>query len=324
MKKALLGLTLALTTFSMQAQLYIGSDANSLVLKSGETLNYDGLSLTPSADLTLTKTDANSISPAPGWTYISRYYNFSNTTPAFNGTIRFSYEGAGLNGLSAGSLKLFNRVNNNTWTGGFGTDAGTGGGSYVDATGLSSTGLNTITLAANGTPLPLNWLSFTATKKGNTSVLNWSTANEMNTQDFVVQHSTGGTGWKNLGNIKAAGNTINRSDYTFTHFTPIPGPNYYRLMQRDLDGRFTYSSVVSVLLDKEEIKLRVFPNPVQHGCLNVLMREPALVSIVDATGRPVLSKWMNTGIQPIDVSSLANGTYFLKTNTESTTITIKR
>lgn len=328
MKKAFLGLTLALITFCMQAQLYIGSDVNSLVIKNGETLNYDGLSLTPSADLTLTnttltKTDAKSISPAPSWNYISRYYTFSNTTSVFNGTIRLSYSGAGLNGLTAGNLRLFTK-NSTTWTGGFGNDVGTGGGSHVEVNGISSTGLNTLTLASSGTSLPLNWLRFTAVKKGNTAALNWSTANEINTRDFVVQYSSGGIGWENLGIVKATGNTINRSEYAFTHVTPTPGFNYYRLMQRDLDGRFSYSSVVSVQLNKEDIKLKVFPNPVRDGYLNVLMKEATQISIVDATGRSLLSKWINAGIQPIDVSSFANGIYFIKTNTESITITIKR
>lgn len=328
MKSLALALTLAISAITAHSQLYVGSDANSLVIKSGETLTYDGLSLSPSSDLALnntilTKTDANTISPAPSWTYITRYYTFSNTTSAFSGTIRLSYSGAALNGLTAGNLRLFIK-NSTAWTGGFGNDVGTGGGSYVQATSLSSTGLSTLTLAASGTSLPLNWLSFTATKKGNTSLLNWRTTNEINTQDFVVQHSSMGGGWKNLGTVKAAGNTASRSDYTFTHFTPTSGFNYYRLMQRDLDGRFSYSAVVSVQINKDDIKLMVFPNPVQNGNLNVLLKEAALVIIVDATGRPVLSKWMNAGIQPIDVSCLANGTYFLKTNTESTTIIIKR
>jgi len=115
-------LTLTASTLTVQAQLYIGSDANSLVIKAGETLNYDGQSLTPSADFTLlnttlTKTDANTISPAPTGTYITRYFSFSNTTPAFSGTIRFSHSGASLNGLTAGSLQLNIRTAS-AWTAG--------------------------------------------------------------------------------------------------------------------------------------------------------------------------------------------------------------
>ena len=56
MKKVLITLTLGLAVAVTHAQLYIGSDANSLVIKSGESFSYDGLTLTPSADFSLINT----------------------------------------------------------------------------------------------------------------------------------------------------------------------------------------------------------------------------------------------------------------------------
>lgn len=328
MKKVLITLTLGLAFIVTHGQLYIGSDANSLVIKSGESFSYDGLTLTPSADLSLTnttftKTDANTISPAPTGTYITRYFSFANTTSAFSGTIRFSYSGASLNGLTAGTLRLNIRTNT-AWTGGFGTDVGTGGGSYVEATSLSSTGLNTLTLAADGAALPVTWLKFTAEKKKNTSVLNWATATEQNTQDFLVQHSVMGIDWKTVGTVKAAGNTTTRKDYAFTHYTPATGYNYYRLIQRDQDEQFSYSKVATVLIDKDDIKLKVFPNPVQDGRLNVLLKEDGPVRIFDAAGRQVFSQIFAAGLQPVNISNLSNGVYIIKVNSESVRIILNR
>jgi len=321
-------LTLTASTLTVQAQLYIGSDANSLVIKAGETLNYDGQSLTPSADFTLlnttlTKTDANTISPAPTGTYITRYFSFSNTTPAFSGTIRFSYSGASLNGLTAGSLQLNIRTAS-AWTAVSGTDVGAGGGSYVEATSVSSTGLNTLTLASNTGALPVTWLRFVGEKNKGAVLLSWSTASEQNTKDFLIQHSTNGSGWITVGSTKAAGNTTTRTDYSFIHHTPLPGYNYYRLIQRDRDSQFSYSKVVTVLMQKNDIELKVFPNPVLDGKLNVLLKDVSHIRIFNAAGRQVFSQFFVPGLQTLDVSHLANGVYILKANAESIRIIISR
>ena len=327
MKKVLITLTLGLAVAVTHAQLYIGSDANSLVIKSGESFSYDGLTLTPSADLsltntTLTKTEANTISPAPTGTYIKRYFSFSNTTPAYSGTIRFSYSGADLNGLTESGLSLNIRTSA-AWTAVGGTVVSAS--SYVEATSLNVTnGLNTLTLASTSGALPVTWLKFTAEKKQSTSLLQWATATEQNTQDFLVQHSVMGSDWKTLGSVRAAGNATTRKDYAFTHYTPAPGYNYYRLIQRDQDGQFSYSKVATVLMDKDDIKLKVFPNPVQDGKLNVVLKGATQVRLFDAMGRQVLSQWLTAGPQTIDVSRLTNGVYYVRVNNESSIITINR
>jgi hypothetical protein len=326
MKKVLITFTHVLVAAITHAQLYIGSDANSLFIKGSESLHYDGLTLTPSADFTftnttLTKTDANTISPSPTGTYIKRYFSFSNTTPAFSGTIRFSYSGADLNGLTESGLSLNIRTSA-AWTAVGGTVVSAS--SYVEATTLNVTnGLNTLTLSSSSGALPVSWLRFTAEKKQSTSLLYWATASEQNTQDFLVQHSVMGSDWRTLGTVKAAGNTTTRKDYAFTHYTPVSGYNYYRLVQRDLDGQFSYSKIATVLMDKEDIKLKVFPNPVQDGKLNVVLKEAARVRIFDAAGRQVLTQPLNAGLQTLNVSGLQGGAYNLSTESETVAIIIK-
>lgn len=310
----------------MYAQLSVGSDANSLYLKSGEIFHFDGLTLTPSADYTLTntvltKTDANTINPVPIRTYITRYYSFSNTAPSFAGTIRLSYAGASLNGLTAGSLQLNIRPATSAWTPYTGTDVSAS--SYVEASTASSTTLNTLTLASVTGPLPVAWLRFTAEKKQTTAVLTWSTATEQNTQDFLVQHSISGTTWKTLGTVMASGNSNSVKDYTFTHYTPSPGYNYYRLIQRDLDGRSSYSHISSVVMDKGDVKLKVFPNPVMDGKLNVLLAEASVVRLFDAAGKQVLTLRFAQGLQVLNLAGLQAGTYHLMANGESVAFIIK-
>lgn len=295
------------------AQLSIGSDANSLVIKSGETFNYEGLSLIPSSDFslsntTLTRTDAKTISPSPGIDYIARYFSFSSTTPAFSGTIRFSYAGATLTPLSAGTLELNIRTNGTTWTNISGTDVNAS--SYVQATVSSSRTLNTLTLGSNTAPLPVSWLEFTAVKKDNYTVLNWVTASEYNTQDYVVQHNEAGN-WETLGTVKAAGNSATPLRYSYPHHTPSNGYNHYRLIQRDRNGKESYSGIATVFMGESSIKVNVYPNPVQNHVLALSINEPATMELYDATGRRVLTQRLKEGKHSLDVSGLQAGLYQL-------------
>lgn len=311
------GLSAALIYLPCTAQLYIGSDANSLVIKSGESFSYDGLTLTPSADFaltntTLTRTDAKTISPVPSADYIARYFSFSNTTPAFSGTIRFSYSGATLTPLSAGSLELNIRANATQWVNISGTD--NNGSSYVEATGVNSRTLNTLTLGSNVAPLPVSWLKFTAVRKDKTAVLNWITASEYNTQDFVVQHNVAGN-WKDLGTVKAAGNAAAPTNYNFTHNTPSKGYNHYRLVQRDANGKQTFSEMATVWMGEGSTGICVFPNPVQNHLLKITTTEPTQISLYDATGRMVMSQNLKEGTHKMDASRLPGGLYRLQAGT---------
>ena len=308
------GLSAALVSLPSNAQLYIGADANSLVIKSGESFSYEGLTLTPSADFaltntTLSRTDAKTITPTPpAGDYIARYFSFSNTTPAFSGTIRFSYAGATLTPLSAGTLELNIRTNGTTWTNISGTDVNAS--SYVQATVSSSRTLNTLTLGSNTAPLPVSWLEFTAVKKDNYTVLNWVTASEYNTQDYVVQHNVAGN-WETLGTVKAAGNSSTPSRYSYPHYTPSNGYNHYRLIQRDRNGKESYSGIATVFMGESSIKVNVYPNPVQNHVLALSINEPATMELYDATGRRVLTQRLKEGKHSLDVSGLQAGLYQL-------------
>lgn len=313
LKPGVAGLISLLSLFPCAAQLYIGSDANSLFIKAGESFSYEGLTLTPSTDFalsntTLSRTDAKTISPAPSENYIARYFSFSNTTPAFTGTIRFSYSGALLTPLSAGTLELNIRSNGSIWANISGTDMN--GSNYVEAIISGSRTLNTLTLASNIAPLPVVWLQFTATKKDNAALLNWTTASEINTQDFLVQHSTGNA-WKNLGAVDAVGNSSVPVRYSYVHSRPVLGWNYYRLVQRDRDGTNSNSGIVSVLMDRNGLQTVVCPNPIQNGQLNLILSEPALLKLYDATGRIVLSQYLIEGSHVLNVEGLQGGLYQL-------------
>lgn len=314
-------------TTSLKAQLV--TDAAGLTVKAGETLTVDGLSLTPSSTYTLTtnmlvKTEAYTILPTPANFYIKRYFKFNNTTSPFSGTIRFSYAGADLNGSNSiaipeAELRL-NISNGTTWTAT--TDAPVSASSTVTST-VAAISLNTLTLARLSAPLPITWISFTAEKKNNASILAWTTAAEGNSKDFMVQHSVNGTDWSTIGSVKAAGNSSTVSTYNFTDRYPLPGINYYRLIQRDIDERYSYSKVASLNFDGSQLSLQAFPNPVVDGRLSVVLPESAAVQIFGSDGKLVYQRQLLAGLQQLNLGNLAAGVYRLKAGKASIRIFVK-
>lgn len=310
MKKLLQIVLLLGITFSLHAQFYLGSDG--ITLAANEVLYVEGLSLTSSASFsisstTITRTDDNSISPAPsGGSYIKRYFSFSNALPAFTGTVRFYYGGANLNGLAESDLRLNIRTNGSGWIAQ--SELPNTTEDYIESS-LTAVSLNTLTLAGLAGALPVTWLDFSGYKNKFTHVLNWSTASESNTVDFVVQHSQTGSNWKNLGLLNAAGNSNVRKDYSFTNFTPNNGNNYYRLLQRDLDKKISYSKVINLQMDKLEKTMKIFPNPVAQKQLTIVVQNQGTLFIYDSGGKKVATHWLQSGSNILNVSGLPTGTY---------------
>ncbi|HEU4633587.1 MAG TPA: T9SS type A sorting domain-containing protein [Flavisolibacter sp.] len=160
--------------------------------------------------------------------------------------------------------------------------------------------------------LPVTWLSFTAKKQDKAVQLNWSTATEQNTKDFVVQHSTNGSNWNTLGSVMAAGNSGSVQVYSFVHQFPARGVNYYRILQRDIDARKSYSKVVSVDVDGTSQSLHVFPNPVTEGTITIKLQNATSVQIYNSLGTIVLQKTINSGAQQLAVGNLPKGVYTIK------------
>src|SRR5690606_20056440 len=111
------------------------------------------------------------------------------------------------------------------------------------------TGFSDFALGSSEYPLRVVWKQFTAKAVNNTVELNWITASESNTEKYVVEYSNNGMNWVVLGSVTAAGTTSSQSEYSFVHTQPSAGSNYYRIMQRDHDGAYTYSAVRKVSLD---------------------------------------------------------------------------
>jgi hypothetical protein len=195
---------------------------------------------------------------------------------------------------------------------------------------LDAWSVTTAVSMAIGTPLPITLLSFSGRLQPDNSVLlSWETVNETNNSYFGVERSGNGTDFTEIGRVPGSGTTVQAHDYSFSDGHPVEGINFYRLRQVDLDGRSSYSGVITVMVNSDKL-FAIAPNPVQ-GMLTIhLGGTPSaggMFRIMDLQGkvlRVISANQDNT--QQVVVSDLAAGTYilqYLSTTQMNTTTFVK-
>ncbi len=168
--------------------------------------------------------------------------------------------------------------------------------------------------------LSVSLLNFEAEKTGSAATLHWQTANEHNSEAFIVQQSDNGNVWTNEASIKAAGNSTKILAYEFIDLHPFDGVNYYRLKVTDLDGSYKYSEIKMVVFNKVNALaiVNVLPNPFEQ-LLTINYRLPndgkVTIQLLDAQGRLLLTEENNGRKGPnslqFNTSKFGSGLYFV-------------
>lgn len=161
--------------------------------------------------------------------------------------------------------------------------------------------------------LPVELLSFQAKKLEKTVLLNWETANELNNEKFIIEHSNDGQSFTAIGEVQGNGNSNESIAYQFVDQKPVAGINYYRLKQLDFDGQFAYSKLVNIFLDIEGNSTQLFPNPT-NGKLSIrsASQATATVQVYNLNGVLQLQQVFGEGQELIiDLANLPKGNYLI-------------
>ncbi len=163
------------------------------------------------------------------------------------------------------------------------------------------------------TTLPITLLDFTLTKtQRNRIQLNWKTAHETNNKYFIVEKSANANVWEQLIKINAAENATTISSYSAMDNNPFKGINYYRLKQTDIDGRYTYSTILSTNIDDSK-SIELYPNPVANSLIiKNLPTSPMLQFVIKDVQGKQLSNFVNQSSSVVNVSWLKQGMYMLQ------------
>jgi len=160
--------------------------------------------------------------------------------------------------------------------------------------------------------LPVTLTGFSTAIEGNTVLLRWSTANEINNAGFNIERSVSNLNWTSIGYeaTKALNGNSSRSlDYSFVDKDPLNGTNLYRLRQVDLDGKQSYSNVVAAQAPTTN-SIAVYPNPAAStiSVKNVVAKQQ--IRIIGLDGKIYQAMTVTTQPQDINVSGFVAGIYF--------------
>jgi hypothetical protein len=139
--------------------------------------------------------------------------------------------------------------------------------------------------------------------------LNWVTATERNNDYFEVQRSFGGKDFEIIGVVKGKGNSNTRTYYNFDDKDILQNGVYsYRLKQVDVDGKFTYSNIVDINVNRRlAAEAKIYPNPANNFVnVSISGSDGAKVEldVYDNTGRLVIRGLLNTVMDSGHMESL--------------------
>lgn len=200
----------------------------------------------------------------------SKTYTFNNltwTAPAVPGT-------------NDGNIKFY-------LVGVAGNNSGDEAGDYVYSTSIAA--------ALGTTPVTISSFNTIATNQ-NSTLIQWKTAQEINTAYFEIEKSIDANMWQTIGKVNARGNSTTTVDYSFNDDNTSSilfgaTTNYYRIKIVDFNGTERYSST-SVISSNSKANnvINRSAMPIRAGSLskyeiNVDAAQDVAITICDMNGK---------------------------------------
>lgn len=171
---------------------------------------------------------------------------------------------------------------------------------------------------STGIVLPVELAEFDGKAFDNYNLLEWTTNSERESDYFIIEGSSDGINFSELGRIESYGNSTTIKEYLFKDFEYNTGLNYYRLKQVDNNGEFEYHGPVTVYRDPSK-EPRIVPNPVNSNASILYPFEANsnyTIVITNQLGQQILLKEVNhqfkTNEIQLDCNQLSDGYYLLK------------
>jgi hypothetical protein len=201
----------------------------------------------------------------------------------------------------------------------FGTNA-----PYFGFTASTGSETNLQTACLDGVfllPLPIDLLNFEVDCKEGSSELKWTTASEINNDYFTIERSIDAINFEPVATLLGRGNSTTINNYSWKDDSSIRERAYYRLKQTDFDGASEYFGIRTATCERS-LDISIYPNPTkgqitiegnhseleQTKIFNTIGQDvSAFMKIIEKTESKLI----------IDLSSLNDGIYFVKTRTSA-------
>jgi hypothetical protein len=280
-----------------------------IILSAPSPITTDQSFLMIGTDSTaLTETSANLPAAAGGSMRLARNWKVANTNSV--GPVNLSFDLTGLTVTGTiGTIDDFRVMVNQAGDPTFATGATnfyqpasfTGDVAHFTNINLNDGAVfGVITNASGSTPLPVNFISFTAQPQGNNVDLSWTVGANQQAKNYVVEHSLDGV---NLTPIGTIANDPSEFAYSFVQTKASPGKHFYRILETDLSGAAVYSTIATATIGAGVFSVVVLNNP-------AVGRSDAQLQINTANpGTAFIELWSAGGIRlSVQQQAIAMGT----------------
>ena len=164
--------------------------------------------------------------------------------------------------------------------------------------------------------LPVEFMSFSASRNLSIVNLKWTTGSEQNNKGFEIERLLSSGDWSTVGFVASHapnGNSSTDLAYTFADPNNYKGISQYRLKQIDLDAKYKFSEIRSVRGLDQKGKTIIYPIP-SNGIVNIVFEDENVIrdiSIADMSGR-VVNQWKGISGNNFQINNLLSGMYSLK------------
>ena len=161
--------------------------------------------------------------------------------------------------------------------------------------------------------LPVTFISFTLSRESSNVSIKWSTAQEMNSNRFVIERSDNGTNWTGIAIVLAAGESSSTINYNYIDKNVSAAILYYRVKEVDNDGKYIYTEVRTIKSQNSGADLTVVTASNKTVSLNFSkpIKSNVLISVLTASGQLVKQQIVSnpSGQIVLSVPGAGNGIY---------------
>ena len=166
-----------------------------------------------------------------------------------------------------------------------------GGAGYAQRAGYKSFSKHAI--AKGDVVLPIELVYFKASLLDKKVLIEWETASEINNDYFTIERSMDGISFNSFSIVDGAGNSNSTLNYSAIDNNPLNGISYYRLKQTDFDGKYSYSNIVSVYIENQEIIQNLWYNKDDNKInieINSTYSSEYIITAYDICGKQIINK----------------------------------
>jgi hypothetical protein len=185
-------------------------------------------------------------------------------------------------------------------------------------------------LSSLAAPLPIELINFEANCNDNRTVLNWSTATEINNSHFTIWKSNDGVSYRSIVTVQGAGFSSQIRNYSFVDVETNTTTVYYKLQQTDFNGQSEeFDAVVGEACgDPGDVVYAFGDGSDLFVQFQLIFAGNYTVEVYDAAGRLVSAEQLNSpegfSTTKLNTQGWSSGVYLIRVSQGNVQVESKR